>query len=105
MWNGAKLNSDDRGFLGHTLAGTNIKGDILPAPIIHKKLKSSICFRLGIGAYSILTAIALYLLALHPSGGVLASNSHLVDLFFIVFSQCVQYIQFFIAHFISIKGD
>ena len=66
------LNRDFGNFGWQSLAGSQVEGNPLPAPVVDKKFECCIRFRKGIRCNIGLFPIGLDTLSLYPAGGVLA---------------------------------
>src|SRR5713226_2246625 len=93
----AELDHDLRGALSETLAGTKIKGDACPAPVVDQQFASDKGFGFGSGIHVGLFAVAGHRLITQFSGRVLSANHGLRHHFQIEGADGLQNLQFFIA--------
>ena len=100
--------AETNGYFGdlsrHAFAGSQVKGDTLPAPIVHEQLYSGEGFDIGARGDARLFAISDGVGAVYPAGGVLPARRVLVDRVFVDRTQGMEHIHFLATDIIGVVG-
>ena len=99
----SELDGHFRKLPGKPFARTEIKRDILPAPVVNKELQGRECLRPGVRGHVFFPAVAQHFFAMKGPLAILPTDGALLDSATQYRSHCVKDIDLFVANLIRIE--